>query len=259
MSKIAAFVISFLFISSQAYAFGVKHDFFVTVGPFDASRTEFTYRLTPDNYQVTSTVKTNGFFDTVYPFTATYNTAGRISANKLITKDYSYTSRSRFNTRTKQVFYDKEGKPLYQISGKNGNNKKREFEEPATPADTFDLQTVIVKLARQYNLLGFCDSQMAVYDGKRRFDVVFKDLGQEDLAADEHSFYQGPAAKCSMHITKLLNEDDDSLWEFSANKPIYFWIAKDKKSGYPFIARISIEETPLGRLDAYTEQITVEE
>lgn len=259
MQKFTLFLCGALLMASSAHAFSVKHDFFVTVGPFDASKTEFTYSLDNNSYQVCSQVSTNGFFDTVYPFKADYRTSGDIINNQMITSDYNYTSQSRFNTRGKQVFYNDQGQPLYQISSKNGKAKKKDFEPSPTPADTFDLQTVLAKLAYQYNQFGFCDSHLAVYDGKRRFDVVFKDLGDDTVSPNEHSFYSGSAAKCSMHITKLLSEDDDSLWEFSANKPVYFWIARDKSSNYPFIARVLIEDTPLGKLTAYTSQITVKE
>lgn len=259
MRKNTIFFLFFLLCCGKAHAFSVKHDFFVTVGPFDASKTEFTYTLTPSDYQIKSQISTNGFFNTVYPFKAEYYTAGTISGDKMTTADYSYTSQSRFNTRSKQVFYNTKGEPQYQISAKNGKEKRKNFTPSPTPADTFDLQTVLAKLTRQYNLLGFCDAKLAVYDGKRRFDVTFKDEGTENLAPDEHSFYTGEAAKCSMQISKLLSEDDDSLWEFSANKPVWFWIARDSLSGYPFIARIRIDDTPLGSLTAYTTQITIKE
>lgn len=259
MQKFIIFFLGTFLTTFSAEAFSVKHDFFVTVGPFDASKTEFTYSLLPGSYFVNSQVSTNGFFNTVYPFKALYSTSGIIKNNQMITSDYNYTSQSRFNSRGKQVFYSSQGIPLYQISSKNGKAKKKEFAPSPTPADTFDLQTVLAKLARQYNQLGFCDSHLAVYDGKRRFDVVFKDLGTDTLLPNEHSFYSGSAAKCSMYITKLLSEDDDSLWEFSANKPVYFWIARDSKSNYPFIARVLIEDTPLGELNAYTEAINVKE
>ena len=259
MHKFTIFFLILLSWSLNAGAAGVKHEFFVTVGPFDASKTEFTYMLSPSAYQIKSQIATNGFFDTVYPFKAEYHTAGAINGDKMTTVDYSYTSQSRFNTRSKQVFYNAKGEPQYQISSKNGKKKRKDFEPSPTPADTFDLQTVLAKLTRQYNLLGFCDAQMAVYDGKRRFDVVFKDEGTEWLEPTEHSFYSGKAAKCSMQINKLLSDDDDSLWEFSANKPVWFWIAKDTTSGYPFIARISIDNTPLGELTAYTTKITIKD
>lgn len=259
MQKITTFFLIVLLAASPAQAFSIRHEFFVTVGAFDASKTEFAYTIAPSSYQISSKVSTNGFFDTVYPFKAEYLTAGTISGNKMTATDYNYTSTSRFNTRSKKVVYNAKGEPLYQISSKNGKSKQRDFEPSPDPADTFDLQTVLAKLTRQYNQLGFCDSRMAVYDGKRRFDVIFKDEGQDTLSANKHSFYSGSAAKCSLHIDKLLSEDDDTLWQFSANKPIYFWIARDETSKHPFIARILIKDTPLGELNAYASKITVKE
>lgn len=255
---ITFFLIIFLF-PTITKAFSVKHNFFITIGAFDASLTEFTYTLTPASYKIQSDVSTNGFFDSIYPFQAKYNTSGNIRNNQLITESYSYISKSRFKTRSKQVFYDALGTPQYQITSNGNKTKKREFKPSPTPADTFDLQTIFARIAHQYQEVGFCDSQMAVYDGKRRFDVIFKDAGTDNLVADEHSFYTGKAAKCSMHIDKLLSEDDDTLWEFSANKPIYFWIAHDTKTNYPFITRIQIKDTPLGELNAYTTQISIKE
>ncbi len=259
MQKITIFFFTCLFWCYDAAAFTVRHDLFVTVGAFDASKTEFTYTLTPDNYQITSSVTTNGFFDTVYPFKAEYHTSGIIKNDNLTTIDYNYTSRSRFNTRTKKVFYNKAGEPISQSSSKNGKSKQRKFDPSPVKADTFDLQTVLAKLTRQYNTLGFCDSQLVVYDGKRSFKVIFKDEGYVNLPPEEHSFYSGETVKCSLQIDKLLNEDDDTLWEFSANKPIYFWIARDKKTNHPFIAKVQIKSTPLGELNAYTSKITIEE
>lgn len=252
------FLITFL-LPSAVQAFSVQHDFFITIGAFDASITKFTYSLNQTDYQITSDVTTNGFFDSIYPFQAKYHTSGKITTSQMKTSAYGYESKSRFNTRSKLVFFNQNGEPLYQISSKNDKTKKREFKPSPTPADTFDLQTIFAKIALQYNTVGFCDSRLAVYDGKRRFDVIFKDVGTEELTQNEHSFYAGKANKCTMHIDKLLSEDDDTLWEFSANKPIYFWIARDTKTNYPFIAHIQIKDTPLGELNAYTTKISIKE
>lgn len=259
IQKFSLFFLSMFLWNTPAQAFSVKHDFFVTVGVFDASRTEFSYTLTPSNYQITSTVKTNGLFNTLYPFIAEYRTSGNIIGGKMVATDYNYTSKSRFNTRGKKVFFDKNGEPSYRISSKNGKEKKHPFDKSPTPADTFDLQTVLAKLTKQYNELGFCHARFAVYDGKRRFDVVANDQGADILSENEHSSYSGKASKCSIHIDKLLSEEDDTLWEFSANKPIYFWIVKDDKTKHAFIARIQIKETPLGELNAYAEKITIKD
>lgn len=259
MQKNIIFFLGALLWSFETAAFSVTHDIFVTVGAFDASKTRFTYTFTPDGYQVNSSVQTNGFFDSIYPFKAEYQTSGKLINGKMIAQNYNYDSQSRFNTRSKQVFYNEKGEPQYQIASKNGKSKKREFTPSPRPADIFDLQTVLAKLAKQYNEVGFCDSQMSVYDGKRWFDVFFKDEGKELLPENKHLSLKGEAAKCSLHIDKLLSEDDDTLWEFSANKPVYFWIVRNTENKYPIIARIQIKDTPLGELNAYTTRFTIKE
>ena len=98
---------------------------------------------------------------------------------------------------------------------------------------------------------------MEVFDGKRRFDVIFEDQGRENLSKAEDFPFEGEAAKCSMYIDKLNSDGDDLLWQLSSDKPIYFWIMKDSASGLPFIAQIKIDDTPLGRLDVKTQKITV--
>ena len=119
------------------------------------------------------------------------------------------------------------------------------------------MQTVFAELAKQYNEVKFCDSRMQVFDGKRRFDVIFKDEGQDELKANEYSSIEGTAAKCSMYIDKLNSKDDDLLWELTSERPIYFWILE--QNGKPFIARVSIDETPLGPLNVYTSKVSIKD
>lgn len=259
MKKIPLLLLIGLLYVGPARAFTVEHDFTVILGPFNASKTRFTYTLTPDSYAVNSTVKTDGMFNTLYPFKANYATTGKIVNGNLETTDYHYDSQSRFNKRTKELVYDDNGMPLYRISSKNDKTKKVEIEQNADNRDTTDLQTVFAELARQYNNVKFCDSRMQVFDGKRRFDVIFRDEGKERLVANEYSPYGGDAAKCSMYIDKLGAKGDDLLWELSSDRPIYFWLLEDSEKHKPFIARISIDDTPLGRLNVYTNKVTVKD
>lgn len=259
MSVKKLFLIIALLYSTNAFAFSVEHHFLVHIGAFDAAKVKFTYELNAKDYGIRSEIKTNGFFNTLYPFLAQYDTSGIISHNKMTSLDYQYISESRFKTRSKQVIFDEKGLPVSQITITNGKKKKRDFQPSPTPADTFDLQTILIKIAYQYNKLGFCASSMAVYDGKRRFDVEIEDAGTQELAVNDNSPFSGSSNLCSMRIIKNLSEDDDTLWEFASNKPIEFWIMRDPKNNYPFIARVRIKGTPLGELNAYTTEIKTED
>ena len=260
MFKKTLFLSLFLLYSQPLHAAGIKHDFIVHIGIFDASRTSFEYNLDKKHYLTKSEVKTNGFFDTVYPFTAEYYTSGDIMPDgSFKTQVYRYKSKTRSNRRTKEMFYNKEGLPVYRISSKNDKSKKVDITQDPKNAGTTDLQTVFAEISKQYAELRFCDSRMEVFDGKRRFDVIFKDEGDEELIPGKYSPYGGTARKCSLYIDKLDTNGDDLLWQITSDRPIYFWILEEKRTKLPFIARAYIEETPLGELNVYTSQITVKD
>lgn len=259
MKKICLILLFFCSTIFKAEAFSVEHDFTVFVGPFNASKTYFQYALSDQEYSVMSGVKTFGVFDTLYPFEANYSTSGKIKGKDLETFSYKNQSKSRFTKRHKELIYDNEGYPVYRISSKNDKEKKVEIKKDIKNKDTTDLQTVFAELARQYNKVKFCDARMEVFDGKRRFDVIFKDEGQDKLSINKETPFSGPATKCSMYIDNLGNKGDDLLWDITSDKPIYIWIQEDAKYKVPFIARAEIENTDLGRVQVLTKNITIKE
>lgn len=242
-----------------AAAVSVKHYFSAFVGPFNASVADFEYQLDGGRYAVYSNIYTHGVFDTLYPFAAKYATTGLVKPQGMQTETYSYQSQSRFSKRTKEVIYSSKGVPLQTISSKNGREKIKKIKNPGNIDDTTDLQTVVAKIARQYNQTRSCNAEMRVFDGKRRFNVIFKDMGREKIEAGKDSPYQGEAEKCSMYIDRLQEDGDDILWKLTSESPVYFWIMEDPDSGAPFIARVNVENTPLGEMNVYTTKIEVKE
>ena len=259
IKKILITALFFSAVSAETQALSVKHNFTAFIGPFNASTAEFEYNLTKDKYSVQSVVRTNGTFNALYPFEAQYYTGGKIENDFLETSAYRYNSKSRFNKRTKEMIYNDEGQPVFSVSTKNGKEKKKEIEPTPETEDTTNLQTVLAAIARQYNNLRFCDSRIPIFDGKKRYDVIFRDEGTEELKENKYSPFSGKAAKCSMYIDKLGAEGDDLLWQLSSDRPIYFWLMQDEKNNAPFIARIKINDTPLGEMNVYTTKIEVKE
>ncbi len=256
--KRAIFALMAIIWSTQAGAEGIRHKFIVQVGPFDAARTELEFNLNAQDFSVISKVKTNGLFDLVYPFSAQYSSLGKILADEtLLTQKYASDSQSSRTHRTKELFYNNQGLPIYRLSAKN--NKKKRVDIPQEPQNlgTTDLQTAIAQIAFQYRNVGFCQARLEIFDGKRRFAAVFQDNGNEHLTANEYSSLTGQAHKCLFYIDKLDNDDDDLIWQISQENPINLWIMQDKQTKLPYIARIHMNNTPLGELNAYTTHISL--
>lgn len=251
--------LSFLFailLAGSAKAYQTTHYATAFLGPFNASNANFTYNITPKSYLVHTNIETFGVFSSLYPFTAEYQTTGNINKNTFLTTSYRSASKSRFNTRKKEMFYDENGKPTYRISNKNSSNKKKvEILPPPDNIHTTDLQTVLAEIIVQFTNMGFCNARMHVFDGKKNFDIVFNDEGKEEINSNEFSPYQGKATKCSFYADDLGNDYDDLIFQITPSNPIYVWILKDKKTNRPFIAKLEKPSTILGKLVVYTNNI----
>ena len=51
----------------------------------------------------------------------------------------------------------------------------------------------------------------------------------------------------------------DLIFQITPQNPIYVWILKDKKTKYPFIAKMEKPSTLLGKLTVYTKDIEIKD
>lgn len=260
MKKIILYLAVILFSVGKAQAYQITHHTTAFLGPFNASDASFKYDITPQSYLVQTNIKTNNVFGALYPFTAEYKTTGNITGTKFITTSYKSNSKSRFNTRTKEMFYDKNGKPTYRLSNKNSSdNKKVEILPPPDNVHTTDLQTVIAEMIVQFSKMNFCNARMHVFDGKKSFDIIFNDEGKETLLKNENSPYEGNAVKCSFYADDLGQKHDDLIFQITPKNPVSVWIMRDKKTNLPFIAKLEKPSTLLGKLTVYTKNIEIKD
>ena len=228
----------------------------VNIGIFDAARATMQYEIDENSYAFSSAVKTAGLFGKLYYFDALYSTKGKIVDNKFITQSYQYTSKSSSHTRTKELVFDKLGTLYERKSSKDNKEKIVKIDVKNQTFDFNDLQSVFAYLTKQLKENRFCDTKQTVFDGKKTYQISITDEGLTDFA-DKDVAYKGKALKCSMIIKRTDTQDDDLLFNTTAEREIYFWIAKHEQM--PFVAKIEIDSTPLGKLKAYTTDVNIKE
>ena len=256
MKKITYFLSFLLLFALPVQSKTLEQDLNVNIGIFDAAKVTMTYSLDNKSYAFSSNVETAGLFAKLYYFSALYSTNGKILNNKFVAQNYSYTSKSGSNTRTKQLVFDDLGKLIERISAKNNKQKKVQIKIPDIKFDANDLQTIFAKLALQIKNHNFCAMEKEVYDGKKTYKISVKDEGKTTLN-DQDISYTGEALKCSVFIKRTDTNDDDLLFNSTAERPIHIWIAYKQKM--PFVAKIEIDSTPLGKLKAYTTDVNVKD
>lgn len=247
VKKILLFLLILVSFKDTAYAVNFSQKMDVKIGVFDAAVVELEYDETDNHYEISADVKTDNFFASVYPFIGKYKSIGLIEKDELLPKVYETYTKSRNHTRTKKIFYDESGKAYKRISTKDDRRNEVEIKNVPKTADVADLQSVFAELISNFQQNKTCILEREVYDGKKHYKVIAKDEGSETRYFE---FFRRnePSYKCVVYIENLKENNDNILWDVSADKPINLWIGWDIKTKMPFVLEISIDSTPLGAL-----------
>ena len=156
------------------------------------------------------------------------------------------------------MVFDEKGKLIERISTKNKKEKKVKINLANKNFDFNDLQSVFAYLTKQIKDNSLCSLQKDVFDGKKTYKISVKDEGFT-LINEKDINYKGQAKKCSIIIKRTDSEDDDLLFSTTADRPINFWVANEQQTLMPFIVKIEIDSTPLGKVKAYITDINVKD
>ena len=242
----------FLLLSSAVSALEIKHEIDISVGVFDACRATFLYAFEPSQkYRAESTLSTIGAFDTVYPLKAQYNAHGTYQRSVFKPELYFRQTKTRFNTRRKDVIYQN-GVPQYRVSIKNNHKRQDAIVPDAKYPSSNDLLTTAAEIAWHINQTGNCDFEQYSFNGKRYSLSKLTTIGYENLTTPHFS---GRALKCRYELEVL--DDAEAGFLLDKDEPIYFWLLQDVATHSYFFARALVENTPFGQLEALTTKIEV--
>ena len=230
---------------NDAKAVGFTQDMNVRIGMFDAATLKLDYSNEGESYDVSAEISTANFFGKMYPFTARYMSKGQLAKTGVLPNIYETFTKSRSHIRTKKIFYDEKGRAYKRISTKDERVNEREINNVPQTADSADLQTIFATLIDNFSKTKNCDLLREVYDGKKHYKVIVKNKGTETKYFELIKKSE-PAYKCSLYIENLKENNDNILWDVSADKPINLWIGVEEKIKMPYVLEIGIDSTPLG-------------
>lgn len=161
----------------------------------------------PGHYSVKLGAHTRGFLGALAPWDGTFESHGwvlnkndlRPRQHKSVAiwrgekeiKDYAYTKDRRF----KGLSIKDHDKPAY----------KKEVDAALTQGTT-DVLTATLLVMQDVADGMPCEGASEVFDGKRRFELVFRDQGAESLNASRYNIYEGPARKCSVEVVPVAGD-----------------------------------------------------
>ncbi len=180
-------------------------------------------------YNIDMVAKPHGTIGKLLPWKGQYASKGLVKGDTLQPKQHSKTSSWNSETDKTVLNYDKKGHLIEakRVEFKNGETV-RAYDHAFTQdmvTDTVDLMTATVKMLQNVNAGETCDTSIPVFDGKRRFNMVFKQKGTTTLSSSRLNSFDGEAVKCTIEIEPVIG------WE--EKKRGYFRIQEEsKEKGY---------------------------
>ena len=230
---------------NEVMALQISQKFMVEVGVFDAAEVKLNYNENKQNYDISAEVKTANFFGSIYPFLGMNAATGINKKNGVKPVVYKNQTTSRNHKRTKTIFYNDDGVAYKRVSTKDERKNEVLIKDVPLSADAADLQTVLAEMFKNVIKNRDCKLNREIYDGKKHYKFIAKNEGLENRWFS-HIKKNENAYKCSFYIENLKENNDNILWDISAQTPINVWFGVDNKDNLPKILEIKIASTPLG-------------
>jgi len=246
-----------LFAARESAAMVLKQQMNVNIGVFDAASVSLQYDNADNRFYMSATVRTENLFDTLYPFKAIYESKGQRYKDKVIPEIYQTRTQSRNHIRTKKIFYNDKGVAYKRISTKDDKVNESAISGVSKTADAGDLQSVFAEFIQNLADYGHCNLIREIDDGKKHYKFISKDEGMVTRYF-EFTKKEEKAHFCSVYVENLKDNNDNILWNVSADKPIKLWVGQDEKTGMPFVFEIGIDSTPLGALKVEPISLDIE-
>jgi hypothetical protein len=175
-------------------------DYKIFIGGLEALSATATIASGSDRYEVEIQATTAGAIGKIMPWVVKVSSRGNVTNDVLQPVEHTQNNNFQGKDRSVTLSYDGHGGFLSRTVKPDANDDQRDEVSADLTRDTLDVVSGVLQGLRTVDRTGSCNSKVPVFDGRRRFDLVFSDEGHETLEASSVAAYSGDALKCSVKV-----------------------------------------------------------
>jgi hypothetical protein len=149
--------------------------------------------------------RAGGYVGQVYDWSFSARSEGTARGPRVSPRRFAGENLSALDRRPVSIAYAKDGTPVPRFDPPMAEDARLR-PTPEQAKGTLDPASAMVALLGTVANTGSCAAALPVYDGRRRFDLVTREMGEELIQPLPRSAYGGPAQRCELVINQL----DDS-------------------------------------------------
>ncbi|HYE00216.1 MAG TPA: DUF3108 domain-containing protein [Alphaproteobacteria bacterium] len=208
------------------------------VGGLHAAALEVEIDIDADRYRMQGGMRTMGFLDYMAGWRYETRSAGRQDGGRLLPGEHVAESVSRGRERRTSLRWQG-GRVTASITPPPDDDREPVPEK--MKAEAFDPLTGALDMIRLLAGSGTCNGAVPMFDGRRRFDLRFTDLGPSTVKASRYSTFSGPARACRAELQRIAGYDKKGGQPGSGNRedrPAEVWVAPPRPGALPVPVRI---------------------
>lgn len=225
------------------------------------------YTLTTDRYAIHATAETRGLWKSLVPWRNLITARGVVTDHGVQARTARYDDVWRDKPRTVEMDFQPDGltvaraTPPHKVDGRieATDDQKRGTLDPLSA-----VVAVLVRVGAQGGSAG-CQGKIPAFDGRRVYNLVLADKGEEVLPPNRYSLFSGPARRCEVTFEPVagfpVKEQRAGFWNAQDNadkrNPLIIWIAR-LQPDQPFLP-VRVQSTvQLGTLVAHLRRVESE-
>jgi hypothetical protein len=209
---VAALLLFPAFISAKAFAAEKRQDMIYDVyaGGFHVLQANVTIDYPETGrYSIFMGAKTYGMLGKLAPWHGTFESKGWTLESGLQPEIHQSITTWRAEEEINTYKYNRDGSFKNYSVKESGKDIEVVEVEPELTEGTIDAFTAGLKVFENVAAGDSCNGVSEVFDGKRRFEQVFKSIRQETLSSSKYNIYTGPAHECTLEIVPVAGKWHD--------------------------------------------------
>jgi len=214
-------------------------------------------------YRIGLRAATDGFLGRVANWRADVASHGELRPGGL-PRPVLYRSISAFRDEPRNTTVEYDGRTPRVTVAEPPPEQDREPVPDEMKPDTVDPMTAVVAVLQAVEQGRGCDVSVPVYDGRQRYDLIFKPTGREQIAPSNLSVFSGSAEACVIDYEPVAGEwrqdrrrqdRDEQRRSRNQDRNATVWLAAPRDGDPPVPVRAEID-SPLGTVVMHLSSIT---
>ncbi len=183
--------------------------------------------LDRSEYSISAAGVSRGVVGLFYDWSTRLDANGRLGPAGFRPTRYDAVTKRKGKVKSRRLVFGGDGE--YSVERDPPKRKKQRKLPLALTRNTVDPLTAVLAVTSALVADGGCTRTIPVFDGKRRFNLLFKQVGPDTVAPSQLSIFKGLAVQCRFTTKRIAGFKKKrryfSFWDESEKNPLAVWVA----------------------------------